>query len=100
MGLKKQPTIRLYWSTKGFYGCLVVKDIMRRPRFEQILACVHLVDNESVRDKIATGYNKIGKCRWLIENFVCRAKAMYNCDQHLACDEIMVPYSGRRCEIK
>ena len=101
MGLKKQPTIRSYWSRRRFYGCPVVKHVMRRPRFEQILSCIHLVDNDSlVHDKASIGYDKIGKCRWLLEAFVCKAKAAYNCEHHLACDEIMVPYRGRRCEIK
>jgi len=74
---------------------------MKRPRFEQILSCIHLVYNSSlIQDKTAVGYDKIGKCRWLIENFVERSKSAYNCDKHLACDEIMVAYKGRRCDIK
>jgi len=74
---------------------------MRRIRFEQILACIHLVNNESlIQDKTTPGYDKIDKCCWLIENFVDRAKAAYSCDKYLACDEIMVPYRGRRCDIK
>lgn len=101
MGLKQQPTIRSYWSKRRFYGCPIIKHVMSRPRFEQILACLHLVDNQSlVHDKTSADYDKIGKCRWLIESFVCRAKAAYNCEKHLACDEIMVPYRGRRCDIK
>ena len=81
MGLKHQPTIRSYWCRKQFYGCSIIRNIMGRPRFEEILRCIHLVDNESlVQDKNAAGYDKIGKCRWLIENFVMRAKTAYNCD--------------------
>ena len=100
MGLKQQPTIRSYWSKRRFYGCPIIKHVIRRPRFEQILSCLHLVDNETlVQDKIADAYDKIGKCRWLIESFVCRAKAAYNCNKHLACDEIMVPYRGRRWDV-
>jgi len=61
--------------------------------FEQILACIHFDGNESlVQDKKALGYNKMGKCRWLIKKIVRRAKVAYNCDRYLACNEIMVPY--------
>ena len=101
MGLKQQPTIRSYWSKQRFYGCPIIKRVMKRPRFEQILSCLYLVDNSSLfQDKSAEGYDKIGKCRWLIKNFVGRSKAAYNCDKYLACDEIMVAYKGRRCDIK
>ena len=101
MGLKRQPTFRSYWSKRKFYGCPIVKRIMQRTRFEQILSCLHLVDNRSlVQDKTCVGYDKIGKCRWFIESFIGHSKAAYNCDKHLACDEIMVPYKGRRCDIK
>ena len=78
-----------------------MKRIMRRPRFEQILANIHLVNNESlVQDKAAARYNKIGKVWWLVEKFVARSKTTYNCDKHIACDEIMISYKGRRCDIK
>ena len=48
---------------------------MRRPKFEQILANIHLVNNETlVHDKTAEGYDIIGKVRWMIERFVVRSK--------------------------
>ena len=101
MGLKKLPRVRSYWSKHKFFGCQILKRIMTRPRFEQILACIHLVDNTSlVKDKTHPSYDKIGKCRWLIDNFVFRSKAAYNCEKHVACDEIMVPNRGRHAEIK
>jgi len=100
MGLKQKSTIKSYWSKRKFYGCHVIKHVMKRPCFEQILVCVQLVDNALlVQDKSTAWYDKIGKCQCLIENFVARSKSTYNCDKHLACDEIMVAYKGRGCDI-
>ena len=101
MGLRDQPTMRFYWSKCPFLACELIKRSMKRPRFEQILSYIHLVDNESlVQCKTDLRYNKIEKCRWLIQSFVRMLKALYNCKQHVACNEIMVPYQGRRCSIK
>jgi len=53
-----------------------------------------------VQDKTQVGYDKIEKCQWLVEKFVVRSKAVYNCEKYLACNEIMVAFKRRRCEIK
>ena len=60
-----------------------------------------MVDNQTlIQDKNDSTYDKLGKCRRLIDFFLSRFQVAYNCDWHLACDEIMVPYKGRRCNIK
>lgn len=73
---------------------------MKHPRFEQILRCLHLVNNEDlIMDKNDPMYDKFGKVRWLVERFVSRCKTTNNCHKHIACDKTMLHYRGMRCEI-
>lgn len=101
MGLKKLPNNRQYWSRGSFFGCPIVRGAMRRARFEQITSNVHLVDNTTlVTDKASNEYDKIAKVRWLLDGFVSTCKRLYRCERHICVDEIMIPYRGRRCNIK
>jgi len=38
--------------------------------------------------------------RWLLEGFVEVCKCLYNCKRHICVDEMMIPYTGRHCNIK
>jgi hypothetical protein len=74
---------------------------MQRSRFEAILRCVHLVNNEElVTDQGAPGYDKLAKVRWLIEEFARISQALYNAKRICTIDEIMIPYKGRYCAIR
>lgn len=101
MGLKEFPHIRCYWAKKPFYNCPVISEVMTRRRFEAIIRCVHLVNNEDVvTDKSSPEFDKIAKVRWLCESFATLSQALYNNDRVCTVDEIMVPYKGRYCNIR
>jgi hypothetical protein len=101
MGLKPLPHRRLYWDRQPYYGCPIISVAMQRARFEAIMRCIHLVNNETVvTDEAAGGYNKIAKVRWLIEEFARISQSLYNDERTCTVDEIMVPYKGRYCAIR
>lgn len=101
MGLKVLPHRRLYWDMRHFYGCPLISQAMPRQRFEAIVRCIHLVDNsELVTDSTSTGFDKIGKVRWLVEGFSRISQSLYSPERVCTVDEIMVPYKGRYCGIR
>ena len=100
MGLKEFPHVRCYWDRKAFYNCPLISEAMTRTRFEAIVCCLHLVNNEGlVTDREDPVYDKLGKVRWLCEDFATRSQALYNNERVLTVDEIMIPYKGRFCNI-
>lgn len=100
MGLKDLPNHRLYWSPKDFYGCPVLKSCITRARFEALVRCVHLVNNARLPGPGDAAHDKIGKARWLIEEFTRISQAQYHCERICTVDEVMVPYKGRFCTIR
>jgi hypothetical protein len=74
---------------------------MTRSRFEDILKCIHLIDNKSIiSNKNDPTYDKIAKTRWLVEarNELCRQ--FYNAKQNLCVDEMMIKYIGNYSPIR
>jgi hypothetical protein len=62
MGLKKLSSYRLHWSTKLLWRTPEITRAMTRKRYEAIVRCLHLVDNdEVVTDKTQPGYSPIAK---------------------------------------
>lgn len=65
------------------------------------MRCIHLVDNsEFVTEPTTPGFDKIGKVRWLVEEFAKISQSLYNAERVCTVDEIMVPYKGRYCGIR
>jgi hypothetical protein len=101
MGLKISPTIRDFWKEEAFWRCGVIPRVLSRDRFESLLRCIHCVDNNSgCRDKEDAQYDKIYKIRWVLEHFVTVSKSLYNPEKFLTCDEIMIPYRGKKSPIR
>jgi hypothetical protein len=101
MGMKQLPNRRMYWDSRPFYSCPLISTAMTRTRFEAIVRCIHLVDNETLQqDSKDPTFDKIGKVRWLIEDFAQKSRELYNPERVLTVDEIMVPYKGRYCGIR
>jgi hypothetical protein len=49
MGCKRLPNVRQYWMcSQPFLYCQLISSIMSLGRWEQIMRCLHLVDNNSV----------------------------------------------------
>lgn len=101
MGLKEFLHIRCYWDRTLFYNCPLISEAMPRKRFEAIIHCLHLVNNETVvTNRGDPAYDKLVKCRWLCESFASISQSLYNNERTLTVDEIMIPYKGRFCNIR
>ena len=62
MGLKKLSSYRLHWSQKLLWRTPQFTRAMTRKRYEAIVKCLHLVDNDLVViDKTQPGYSSIAK---------------------------------------
>ena len=98
MEIKVLPQTRSYWDNHAFFGCPLIRAIMKRDRFEQILRNIHLVDNETiVTDNKSPEYDKLAKVKWHFEDFVMVSQSIYNCERHFIVDEIMIVYFGTYC---
>jgi hypothetical protein len=102
MGCKRLPSIRQYWMrSQPFLYCELISSIMTCFRWEQIMRCLHLVDNSSVvRDVSDPRFDRIAKTRWLVEMFVKVSKEIYNLEREITVDECVIPYKGRYCFIR
>jgi len=68
---------------------------MKRDCFECILRCLHCIDNATLEtNKEYATYDKIGKVRWIIEDFVDCVRELWNPKKYVIVDEIIVAYRG------
>jgi hypothetical protein len=102
MGCKRLPSVRQYWMrSQPFLYCELISSIMSLGRWEQIMRCLHLVDNSSiVRDVKDPRFDRIAKTRWLVEMFVRVSRDIYNLEREITVDECVIPYKGRYCFIR
>lgn len=102
MGCKRLPSHRQYWMrSESFLHCQLISEVMSRDRWEQILRCLHLVDNNTVvRDPKDPTFDRIAKTRWLVDMFVEVSEAIYNLEREITVDECVIPYKGRYCFIR
>ena len=102
MGCKRLPSVRQYWMrSQPFLYCQLISSIMTLGRWEQIMRCLHLVDNSTiVRDVTDPLFDRIAKTRWLVEMFVNVSKDIYNLEREITVDECVIPYKGRYCYIR
>ena len=70
-------------------------------RWEQILRCLHFVDNANViRDVKEHGFDRIAKTQWLLNMFMNVSKVIYNLEREITVDECVIPYKGHYYFIK
>jgi hypothetical protein len=102
MGCKRLPSVRQYWMrSQPFLYCSLISSIMTLGRWEDIMRCLHLVDNNSiVRDVNDPRFDRIAKTRWLVEMFNKVSKEIYNLEREITVDECVIPYKGRYCFIR
>ena len=95
MGMKFLPTIRDYWKRTEFLHCSLIPRVFTQNRFESLLRCLHLVNNEIVvTERESPRYDKLAKVRWVIDDFVTKSCTLYNLEKFITCVEIMVAYRG------
>ena len=99
MGLKPLPARRDYWSrSEELFNCRLIASVMTMRRWEAILRCLHLTDNDKLeRDRLSPNFDKIGKVRMLLNHFVSTSQRYYNQEREVTVDELIIPYKGKYC---
>ena len=101
MGCKRLLSVKHYWMvSEPFIHCTLISQVMTYRRWQQILSCLHLVDNANVvRDTRDRRFDRIAKTRWLVDNFVKVSKSIYCLEREITVDECVIPYKGKYCTI-
>jgi len=90
-------------KTEKLVYCHLISQVMTPDdsRFEQIMRCLHLVDNNNVvRDVENPLFDRIAKSRWLLDMFSTVSQDIYNLEREITIDECILPYKGRYCFIR
>ena len=97
VGCKELSSKRHYWMRgEPFIYCSLISQVMSLGRWEQILRCLHLVDNSTVvRDVQDPRYDMIAKTRWLLDMFSTVSEGIYNFEREITVDVCIIPYKGR-----
>ena len=95
MGLKKLSSYCLHWSKKLLWRTLKITRTMTRKRYETIIKCWHLVDNDLVvTDKTHLEYSPVAKIEWLVNEHNSLYAKYWHPKQNLTVDEMIVRYMG------
>ena len=95
MGIKKLPSIHMYWSENDMIGCAWISKIMSRNRFSQINRFLHVVDNALSVPKDAPGYNPLFKIQPLLDHMKNAFSRWYYPRKCIFIDEAMIAFNGR-----
>ena len=68
MGIKKLPSIDMYWSGNYMIGCKLISETMTRDRFQIINRFLHVSNNDDAIPKGQPGYNPLFKVQPLIDH--------------------------------
>lgn len=88
-GYNTLPGRRFYWDTSPDMQNIIVRDCMRRDRFEEICRILHCADNSNIN---ADKYYKLRPLKNLLQN---RFLKHFIPEQELNYDESMIKYFGR-----
>ena len=101
-GIKKLPNTRLHWSRSyAFFRSQEIMKVMSRNRFDAILRCLHLVDNNDVvTDRAYSSYDKLAKSKWLVEEHNVLYAKYWLPEHNLTVDEMMVKYIRKYSPIR
>ena len=69
MGVKKLPSIEMYWSENKMVGCPWITGVMSRNRFKEINRFLHVVNNAEAIKRGQHGYNPLLKIQPLIDYY-------------------------------
>lgn len=88
----KYPNVRMYWSSVEGIRLNLIADIMPVNRFTDIKRYLHFEDN-SIEPNIIS--DKFWKLRPIINMLHKSFHEAANAEEHIAIDEMMVPFKGR-----
>ena len=93
IGVRQQPSLESYWSTDPKLSCSLFGATMSRNRFQEILRCLHFVDNKE-EETLSQG-DRLWKVRPLLNTFNNTMNRVYTPGPRVAIDEQNVLYRGR-----
>ena len=98
MGIKRQPTMRSYWSQDPRYSDGFVKKCFTRDRFEMLKSALHVVNPAEFTSQELKEKQKDDPF-WRVAPFTEHLSAMYRryflCDQNIDIDEMCIGFKGR-----
>ncbi|KAG8232015.1 hypothetical protein J437_LFUL011956 [Ladona fulva] len=89
MGMSHLPKMRLYWSKKPLYRNDLIRNAMKRERFEQLIKCLHFNNNEEEPE------NRLSKIQPLLDLLIAKFKGTLIPSENIVIDESMIPWRGR-----
>ena len=98
MGLKRQPTLRSYWSQEPRYSDSFVKNCFSRQRFEDLKAALHIVNPYSLsKEELKAVQKKDAFWRMapLLSHLNAKFQSYFTCFQDIDVDEMCIGFKGR-----
>ena len=93
MSIVHLPNIRLYW--RASLRNEMVAGVMTRDRFEMIISCLHLSDNNLQPGPDSPVYDRLYKIREFVTNLASNFERHAELEQVCSVDEQMIPYKGQ-----
>ena len=102
MEIKFEPNVRCCWKKSyDILWCPVVSFIITWNHFEYIVRCLHVHNNHGAAiDQSNVEFDKLVKLMWLLDKFRDRCNNMWNLDDKVTIDEMMIQYKGKYCFIR
>jgi hypothetical protein len=98
MGMKRQPTMRSYWSTDPRYSDSFVKKCFTRDRFETLKRVLHIVNTRGFT-KAQLQKKQQDDPFWRVSPFLTHLSEAYQlyfvCGQDIDIDEMCIGFKGR-----
>ena len=98
MGMKRQPSMRCYWSNDARFTDPFVKNCFTRDRFEMLKKCLHVVNTTEMLPPEIKKRQK-DDCFWRVSPFLDHLSEMYAryfvCNQDFDIDEMSIGFKGK-----
>ena len=98
MGIKRQPTMRSYWSQDPRYSDAFVKRCFTRDRFESLKQSLHIVNPDLFDAKELKDLQRsdpFWRVTPLLDHLSRKFQKFFVCDQDIDIDEMCIGFKGR-----
>ncbi|XP_050064144.1 piggyBac transposable element-derived protein 2-like [Aphis gossypii] len=91
----RYPNVRMYWSSLPGIRMNLIADAMNVNRFGEIKRFLHFEDNTKKPDSAVPSFDRYWKLRPVITMLHDSFHAAASPDEHIAIDEMIIPFKGR-----
>ncbi|XP_033111785.1 piggyBac transposable element-derived protein 4-like, partial [Anneissia japonica] len=95
LGLDRRGSYELHWSKQWLLNKPGFRSIMSRNRFNLLLRCVHLVDNDAAPARDNPNYDKGFKVRFFMEHLMTNFQSAFYPSRNVSVDESVIAFKGR-----